>query len=323
MRASRLLSILLLLQTRGRLTAAELAQELEVSIRTVYRDVDALTAAGVPLFADRGPAGGYQLLDGYRTRLTGLTGDEAAALALAGIPGPAGELGLGAVLAAAQRKVQAALPAGLRERTGQVAERFHLDAPGWSHSGEDVPHLGAVAEAVWQSRVVRVRYQRWDGTIGDATLEPLGIVLKAGTWYLAAQSHGKVRTYRVARLLDLTLLAECFERPAGFDLADFWRSFSARFRANLYRGEATVRLSPRARELLFLLGPEALQAAEATASPPDAEGWIVVTLPIESLRHAETDLLRFGAEAEVLAPPILRARLAEVAAAMLARYRAE
>jgi predicted DNA-binding transcriptional regulator YafY len=321
MRASRLLSLLLLLQTRGRLTAADLARELEVSLRTIYRDVEALAAAGIPLYADRGPTGGYQLLDGYRTRLTGLTGDEAASLALAGIPGPAAALGLGALLAAAQLKLHAALPATLRERIDQVADRFHLDAPAWSHTAEETPHLAAVAAAIWQCRALRVRYERWNGTVGDATLDPLGVILKAGTWYLAARSHGKVRTYRVSRLHELTTLDDTFERPANFDLAAFWQAFSERFRASLYHGEATVRLSPRAQELLFLLGPVALQAASQSASDPDPDGWIEARIPIESLRHAETDLLRFGADAEVVAPPELRNRLAAVAAAMVARYR--
>lgn len=320
MRASRLLSLLLLLQTRGHLTAADLARELEVSIRTVYRDIEALCAAGVPIYADRGPAGGYHLLDGYRTRLTGLTGDEAAALALAGIPGPAAELGLGAVLAAAQLKIRAALPAGLRERIEQVGERFLLDAPGWTHTGEETPHLAAIAEAVWQQRAVRVRYQRWDNSVGDATLEPLGVVLKAGTWYLVAQGQGKARTYRVSRLVELTMLDQHFARPDDFGLASYWHAWSVRFRASLYRAEAVVRFSPRAQELLFLLGPEVVRSINETATPPDAAGWIRAIVPIESLRHAETDLLRFGADAEVLDPPELRERMAEIAAALAKRY---
>src|SRR5580698_5652939 len=161
MRASRLVSIILLLQARGRMTAAQLARELEVSVRTVYRDVESLHEAGIPLYGDAGHRGGYQLIDGYRTRLTGLSADEAQALPLAGLPGPAAELGLGSVLAAAQLKLLAALPPGVGEQVGRVQARFHLDAPGWYGQADEVPLLPVVARAVWHGQVLRVRYRRW------------------------------------------------------------------------------------------------------------------------------------------------------------------
>src|SRR3954464_6003157 len=186
-RASRLVSLLLLLQTRGRMTAGELAEELEVSVRTVYRDVESLGAAGVPVYADRGPAGGYQLLDGYRTRLTGMTGDEAGTLFLAGVPGPAAELGLGSVLPAAELKLRASLPGELADRADRVRERFHLDAPGWFRADEPTPYLSTVASAVWDSRQLAIRYRRWKAPREvSRTLDPLGVVLKAGRWYLVA-----------------------------------------------------------------------------------------------------------------------------------------
>lgn len=320
MRASRLLSLLLLLQTRGRLTARELAEALEVSVRTIYRDAEALGAAGVPLYADRGPAGGYQLLDGYRTRLTGLTGDEAASLALAGMPGPAAELGLGAALAAAQLKLHAALPATLRDRAERVGERFHLDPSGWFREGETVPHLAAVAEAVWEQRPIAIAYRRWDGTEREAILEPLGVVLKTDAWYCIARSDGKARTYRVARIVALRMLDGTFERPEAFDLADFWRDWSKRFESSIFRGEAVVSFSPRAWEMRFLLGPVVARLAGERAEPPDAAGWVRTAIPIESLDHAEMDLLRFGAGAEALAPPELRERLAAAAGGLARRY---
>jgi predicted DNA-binding transcriptional regulator YafY len=322
-RASRLLSILLLLQTRGRMTAEELAREMEVSIRTIYRDVESLSAAGVPIYGDRGPAGGYQLLDGYRTRLTGMTPDEAESLFLAGIPGPAAELGLGAVLAAAQLKLLAALPPELRSRAGRIAERFHLDAPGWYREGEQLPHLAAVADAVWDQHLLQVRYQRWRGEV-TRSLEPLGLVLKAGLWYLVAQCDDQVRTYRVSRILEMTTLAERFERPETFDLAEFWGRWSGQFEQRLYQHEVTLRLSPRGLAFLpHLFNQVAADRAQSSARPPDADGWVQVTLPVESIEYAHLELLRLGPEAEVLAPPGIREHMQTSVTAMAGIYQAD
>lgn len=322
MRASRLLSILLLLQTRGLMTAQELAGELEVSLRTIYRDMESLGAAGVPVYADRGPAGGFRLVDGYRTRLTGLTHEEAASLFLAGLPGPAAELGLGTVLAAAELKVLAALPPELRAGAGRVRERFHLDIPGWFREAERPPYLTAVAGAVWNQQPIRVRYRRWRGEV-ERVVEPLGLVLKGSAWYVVAGVSGQVRTYRVSRILDLDVLEERFERPAAFDLAAFWNTWERQFRSRLYRGHAVVRLSPRAFETMLpkLFDPIVVQAAVDSAGPPDCDGWRRVEMPIESIKHAEVDLLRLGADVEVLAPPELRRRFGDVVDALARIYR--
>jgi predicted DNA-binding transcriptional regulator YafY len=161
MRASRLVSLLLLLQNRGRMTADQLAEELEVSVRTIYRDVEALIAAGIPLYGEAGHAGGYRLVEGYRTRLTGLTGPEAEALFLTGLPAAAAELGLGAELAATQLKLSAALPAEQRTRAERMRQRFHLDAPSWYRSSEPVPLLTVAADAVWEQRKLHIEYYRW------------------------------------------------------------------------------------------------------------------------------------------------------------------
>ncbi|TQS40891.1 helix-turn-helix transcriptional regulator [Cryptosporangium phraense] len=323
MRADRLLSLLLLVQTRGRMTAQELADELEVSVRTVYRDVEALSAAGVPLFADRGPAGGYQLVDGYRTKLTGLTVDQAESLFLVGLPGPAAALGLGTELAAAELKLLAALPAELRTRAERMRERFHLDAPGWFREAEDVPHLAAVADAVWNQRRISARYRRWRAPREvDRVWDPLGVVLKAGVWYFVARSGREIRAYKVSHLLEVCELGERFERPEGFDLAAYWQEWTRRFEANLITDVAEVRISPAGLNYLqhLLGGPAMVAAARENAGPPDADGWVVTTIGIERIRKAQADFLALGADVEVLGPPELRSAVAEAARAASSFY---
>lgn len=322
MRADRLLSLLLLLQNRGRMTAPELAAELEVSVRTVHRDIEALLVSGVPVRADRGPTGGYRLMDGYRTRLTGLTDAEAAALFLAGAPGPARDLGLGAVLATAQLKVQAALPAELAERTRRMQDRFHLDAPAWFRDADPAPHLAVVAQAVWEQRMLRVHYRRWSGEI-HRELHPLGLVLKGGLWYLVALADGAARTYRMARFLAVDPTEESFERPAGFALAAYWEGSSRRLEATLHQGIAHLRISPLAQRLLPVqFGAVGARALEG-AGPPDHEGWVQVELPVEAPAVAVGDLLRLGTEAEVLGPSALRQALAQAVAVLADRYAAD
>ncbi|MEV0428652.1 transcriptional regulator [Micromonospora sp. NPDC050495] len=321
MRASRLLSILLLLQAHGRLTAAELARRLEVSVRTVYRDVESLHAAGIPLYGAAGHAGGYRLVDGWRTRLTGLTAEEADRLLFAGLPGPAAELGYQSVAATVQLKLRAALPAPLADRAARLQERFHLDTPGWYSDGDPSPHLTPAADAVWRQHRIRVRYRSWTGEV-DRVLEPYGLVLKGGRWYLVAARPDRPEpaTYRVNQILDLTPLDEPFDRPE-FDLPGWWRQHVVEFRSRLHRDQATIRLSPRGRERLREIASDTVVAAvDATAGPPGADGWIRAAVPIESLTHAHGDLLRLGAEVEVLSPAALRDRLAGTAAALAALY---
>ncbi|MEW2044758.1 YafY family protein [Streptomyces sp. NPDC005476] len=313
MKSSRLVSILLLLQTRGRMTAAQLAEELEVSVRTVYRDVEALGAAGVPLYGDAGHAGGYRLLDGYRTRLTGLTADEAEALFLAGVPGPAAQLGLGPVLAAAQLKVRAALPAELRAHADRISGRFHLDAPGWytDAGADEVPYLPAVADAVWNNRILHIAYRRWrEPTDVERRVEPYGLVLKAGRWYVVAAPGP--RTFRVDQILGITVCDEVFTRPDGFDLAAHWAAYQRGFHEWLHqdRREAVVRLAPGV----------TLARATPLDGPAEDDDRTVVRVPIESVEHAHGAFLRLGADIEVLEPPELRERIARTVTELAARY---
>jgi predicted DNA-binding transcriptional regulator YafY len=319
MRASRLLSILLKLQTRGRMTAQALADEFETSVRTIYRDIDQLSAAGVPVYADRGRCGGFQLMEGYRTQLTGLSSAEAQSLFLAGLPGPAAELGLGDAMAQAQLKLLAALPAEGRQGAARVASRFHLDPIGWFRSAEHAEVLPSLALAVWNSLRIRVRYDAWAGVV-DRELEPLGLVLKAGVWYLVAQvGGGEQRTYRVSQIQTLALTDDSFERPDGFDLAAYWTAWAKDFETRLYRGEATLRLSPEGLRRLCVVSPE-IDLAGRLAEAPDADGWTQVTLPMESLDHSAGEILKLGAEAQVLAPPELREKMGEIARRLAGLY---
>lgn len=316
------MQLLLILQTRGKTTASRLAEELEVSVRTIYRDVEALSGAGVPIYTEAGPGGGIQLVDGYRTRLTGLTAEEAEALALAGLPGAAAELGLGTVLAAAQLKVDAALPPELRSRAIRMRERFHLDAPGWFAREEPVPHLATLSRAVWEEERVRIRYQKRDETV-QRLVDPLGLVLKAGIWYLVALSGRarSVRTFRVSRVVDVTPTGEPAARPEGFDLAASWAESSSAFFETWPQMEVQVRVkADQIWHLRSSLAPGAAKEAIEQATPPDDDGWRETTLRVESLEVAVHSLLPFGRHLEVLDPPELRAALLAEAEAVVATY---
>jgi len=322
MRASRLLSVLLLLQTRGRMTAQQLADELEVSVRTIYRDVDALNAAGVPVYGDAGHAGGYQLLGGYRTRLTGLTAAEAETLFLSGLPGPAAELGLGNVLAAATLKLRAAMPASLRESADRLSERFYLDAPAWYRTSADTRFLPTVATAVWERQVLRVRYRRWqEPTEVGRTIEPHGLVLKAGIWYVVARCDGTFRTYRVDQIVAAADTGQNFAAVPDFDLETYWRDYLADFHERLHTGHAVIALSPGGAQRMRGLLPSAVVTAVLDAGTVRPDGWIQATVPIESWTQAHADFLRLGADLEVLEPASLRDRLIGTCRAMMTLYR--
>ncbi|HET6289112.1 MAG TPA: WYL domain-containing protein [Amycolatopsis sp.] len=323
MRAGRLVSLLLLLQNRGRMSAARLAAELGVTARTVYRDVEALSAAGVPIYAEPGPSGGYQLMEGYRTHLTGLTAAEAESLFLTGMPEPAAELGLGAQVAAAELKLTAALPIPYRDASTRIRQRFHLDAPGWYRQADPVPQLTAVAEALWRDQVVEVRYRRWSPRPEVVTrrLHPLGLVLKAGVWYLIAARRNQPRTYKVSSIQRVRALPEKAERPDGFELPAFWRTHVERYEEAEEAETALVRLSPRGIAALpDVLGPRAARLARRTLTAADEDGWCRVTIPMESVPHAAAGVLKLGLDAQALEPACLVTHLAETVRAMAALY---
>lgn len=310
MRATRLLKILMTLQARRRVSASALAEECEVSVRTIYRDVDALSSAGVPIYADRGSEGGYRLLEGYRTRLNGVSEREAEAMFLSGLPGAADALGLGATLVTAQLKLSTALPESMRSSADRTRTRFDLDAPGWLDRGETPEHLRTVFEAVWHDRLIDIRYRSWKSE-RRRQVAPLGLVLKAGAWYLIGSVGASVRTYRISRICDLALLDEHFERPAAFDLADYWRESTARLEEELHSASAVVRLTPAGIKMLpAFLSPYA--QLEMVLGDEDDAGFRVATLPVGSVSHACSELLRFGTDVEVIGPPALREHMIKV-----------
>ncbi|MFI5959901.1 helix-turn-helix transcriptional regulator [Cryptosporangium sp. NPDC051539] len=321
MRAERLVALLFVLQRRTAATVPELAGELGVSERTLHRDLAALREAGVPLWTETGRHGGVRLVEGWRSQLDGLTSREAVALFAMGVPRALAELGLGTAVSAAHAKVAATLPAELRDQAQVVAHRFHLDAPDWFRVADDTDHLATVARAVWNQHRLRVKYQR-NESIVERTADPLGLVLKAGVWYLVANVGTALRTYRVGRIAAAEELDEIFERPPGFDLAAWWQQSSARFERSLRRIDVRVRLGPRAfRGLPKMLDLDVTRDALRTAAPPDAEGWREVTLALESPEIAAGQLLGFGPEVEVVSPPAVRALFAEAARQMVERHR--
>ncbi len=312
MRSSRLLALLLQLQLRGRVSATELARGFEVSVRTVYRDVDALSAAGVPVYAERGRQGGIALHAGYRTRLTGLTRGEARSVPLARLGSAARDLGLGMEAAAAQLKLMAALDAQGSADAQRIADRFHLDPLPWYHRAEVLEHLPTLASAVWHDQRVRLRYESWQGE-REQEVGPLGLVLKGGLWYLVALAGGRPRTFRVSGIRQLEATGQPVQRPSGFTLEHYWPGSVERFEARLMPGTATVRISEEGRRILRAVNPAADERVAATQQPDARPGWVRAQLPVESPDYSARQLLRLGTEVEVLEPPALREAVAREA----------
>lgn len=320
MRADRLLSLLMLLQTRGLMTAQKLAEELEVSQRTIYRDIDALSVAGVPIYAERGRGGGYALLDNYRTNLTGLTAEEVRALFMLSIPQPLAELGVSQELKAALLKLAAALPAARRRDEEHVRRRVHLDSTWWFQPGEPVPHLRTIQQAVWQDRKLYLTYRLPFGNQAERLVAPYGLVAKAGVWYLVYARNGRVRVVRVSRVLGARLSDEPFGRPEGFDLAAFWQEHCVEYEENRPYYPVTVRVAPHfVPQLPHFFGDHVAHVI-AHAGAPDAEGWITLTLPFETLEAARERILGLGRAVEVLEPQALRDSVLDYATQIVSLY---
>lgn len=321
MRADRLLSLLMLLQIKGRATAQELAERLEVSERTIYRDIEALSIAGVPVYAERGPGGGCMLAEGYRTNLTGLKEAEVRTLFMPGVAGPLTDLGVSKELEAALLKLLAALPSAHQRNIERTRQRLYMDAVGWYHSNEEVPFLQMLQTAVWQDRRVRLTYRKHNGETFERTIDPLGLVAKAGVWYMVAVSHNELRVFRVSRVRNVVLTDEQCQRPEGFNLEQYWATWRHDFQNSLSKYPVKVRISPLFLPILPQVMGETIHSRIEEAGPADAEGWLTLPLMFETLEHARSYILGFGTMVEVLEPLELRTNIKQLAAGIVEFYK--
>lgn len=323
MRADRLLSLLMLLQIKGRATAQELAERLEVSERTIYRDIEALSIAGVPVYAERGPGGGCMLAEGYRTNLTGLSEDEVRTLFTPGATAVLADLGASKALEAALLKLLAALPTTHRTHVERTRQRLYMDTVAWYHSNEPVPFLQTLQDAVWRDRKAILLYRKGNGEVVERTVDPLGLVAKAGIWYMVAVSHGDLRVFRVSRVRDVMLTEEQCERPANFDLEHFWAHWSIEFedKTKIPMYTVTIRVSPVLVPILPQLRGEHMHRLIEAAPPPDVEGWITLPLEFSSFEHARGYILGLGPVVEVLEPQELREGVKQFALGIVEFYR--
>ncbi|GGV24782.1 transcriptional regulator [Streptomyces longisporoflavus] len=320
MRADRLVSLVLLLRQRGRLTADTLARELGVSTRTVLRDIEALSASGVPVYAERGRHGGFALLPGFRTELTGLNHDEALALLTAGSGRGEQVFGLGSALAAAMRKVVDALPESHRASASDAAQRFLVDPESdllsRRRATEDIPGatMVEVRRAVLAGHKLRIHYAATGRQPQWRTVDPIGLVTVRDRAYLLATRAGEDRTYRLSRVLAAEELPETAQRPSRVDLDRIWRERSARFLSGGDHLTVRVRMNPVRREELLAT------ALAVRAQEPEADGWLRLEVTFQDSRHAEWALWQLGTDAEALSPQSLRTSLHERAVLIAARY---
>lgn len=306
MRADRLLSLLMLLQGNGIMTARELSEELEVSERTIYRDVEALSIAGVPVYTERGPGGGVTLLESFRTNLTGLTTDEVQALFMLSIPAPLAQLGVTRELKTALLKLAAALPEAYRQDQERSRQRIHLDSSWWFQADEAVPHLQVVQQALWEDRLLQLTYQSYFGAKIEQVVSPFGLIAKTNVWYLVYAWEGIIRALRVSHIIDVVVLPETFKRPDDFNLVAFWDDWCKEFEESRSLYPVIVRVSPALLPQLAGYFGDRIHINLVHAGLPDAEGWVTITYPFDSFEAARTRLLGFGRAVEVLGPEPLR-----------------
>lgn len=299
------------------MTAHELADRLEVSERTIHRDMEALGAVGIPVVAERGAGGGWRLLEEYRTNLTGLNAAEIQALFLTQPPRLLADLGLEKAADAALIKLLAALPSISRRGAEEASQRVHVDVGGWRQSEDDVSLLPILQAAIWQERKLQLSYARGDGAGVERLVDPLGLVAKGSLWYLIAAVDGEIRTYRVSRVRGATITDAPCVRPEGFDLAAYWEQSSAQFKAHLPRYPAVLRVDSA---ILPRMRSESRYARIEHTEPPDDDGWVRLDMRFEELHNACEYVLSYGTQIEVLEPSELRELVIRSAEAVVAFY---
>jgi predicted DNA-binding transcriptional regulator YafY len=321
MRADRLISILMLLQSRGRMTARELAGELEVSERTIYRDVVALSAAGLPVYTADGPGGGISLIEEYQTGFTGLLPAELQALAVLEVPEPLIRLGLGGQLKTALLKLTTAAPEFARDRQSAAARRIHLDASAWRSAQEPALHLPALRDAVLQDHRARIVFHgEYHGDIAQV-IEPLGLVAKAGAWHLVYQVGEGIRVRNAATITAVEVLQQTFSRPLEFALVPFWQQHCAEVERQQQLFEVRALVLPSLAARLPSLLQQGRGILLNTPQKHDGEEWTPMLLTFESFEDARTRLLGFGDALKVLEPQALRCSIFDFACQVCEVYR--
>ncbi|MCM3260738.1 YafY family transcriptional regulator [Paenibacillus lautus] len=316
MRADRLLSIMLMLQNGGKKNTRYLAEQLEVSERTIIRDMESLSSAGIPVYAERGSQGGWVLEESYRTNLTGMTPDELISLLVSSHSPLIGDLGIRKQFDAAYQKLLASSPRSIRQDAEIIREKIHIDGAGWHSYRESHPYLTVLQEALWLDRIMDIQYMKGEERV-ERRIHPLGLVAKRSTWYVVAESQGELRTYRVSRIVDAVMSEDTFQRPAGFNLAEYWEESLARFMQNLPQYPAQVRMTVH---LIKRFERERYVKIHRCDMDNQHDGWITADLEFNTLESASAFLLSCGAEIEVMAPQELREHVSMAANAISRLY---
>ncbi|MBH0168282.1 helix-turn-helix transcriptional regulator [Fictibacillus sp. 18YEL24] len=318
MRADRLISILLLLQNHGKMTTKALANELEVTERTIHRDMEALSVAGIPVLAERGKHGGWRLVDEYRTRLTGLKDNELKTLFLSPSFQLLSDLGITKDWKEARQKLLAALPNTLQSQADNVWNRIHIDIDSWKQSSQETTALGLLQQAIWEERKIRIAYEKANKESSERIIEPLGLVAKGRTWYLVAVSNTDLKNFRVSRIKSVELTNESFVRPANFQLADYWNKSKQNFVQSLPVFEVEVEASPAIIQRLSFSGRFAQVVSTST---PNENGWIPVKLSFDTKQEATSYIIGFGDQIKIISPSSLIESVKRMAESVLTFYK--